>query len=126
MKRQRPEGNVFIYCDDPSHPKRVAVTNFHPVAGEPGRWEEFGRDSGETMVDDRPFDDQWRHDANLSNYRERENRARYRLACRKCGDRGALQAREENLFGALEAVAGHGVSEISLLLLAATVDRIST
>jgi hypothetical protein len=128
-----PSGNIFIYCDDPSHPtRRIAVTNFHPTGLGDGRWDEWytstaaqgTRESGTTLVDDEPPSPGAVHDPDA--YRGRDVRSRYRLECRKCRARTAVAVREENLFLVLNTLAEHGVSQISLGGVAARLLRIST
>lgn len=133
--RARPNGNIFIYCDDPCHGGKVPGTNFYPYGDEPddpdyGRWGEWypstatqgTRESGTTLVDDRPPDP----GGGISNYQGREVRSRYRLECRKCGDRTAIPVREEKLFAVLNILAAHGVPEISFEDFGARLAGIST
>jgi len=134
MTMDLPRGNIFIYCDDPSHSKRIAVTNFHPAGdGDEGRWNEWytsraaqgARESGTTLVDDVPPEvGTWLEDP--TSYQGRDVRSRYRLECRKCRHRTAVPAREDKFFAVLNLLAEHGVSEISLNGLAASLGSIST
>src|SRR5450759_2424550 len=91
---------VFIYCDDPSHPRRIAVTNF--IALPDGGWHEepssrASKDgavgTGRTIVDDALPAPGW---ANQPSEDHQEIRGRFELVCRKC--RGSVPARAENLF----------------------------
>jgi len=119
----RPEGNIFIYCDDPSHAKHVAVTNFYPVHGSPGHWNERyasraargDKQSGQTIVDDAPL----REGSRARQQKGRDVRSRYLLTCRKCGGGRAVPAREENLFAVLDALASKGQSKVALAQVAA-------
>ena len=122
---------VFVYCDEPTHPNRkgrVAVTNFVQIepAGSgdtnAGRWNERrasratereASDSGTTLVDNVPWLDLPKSEQKMS-FEDREVRSGYALQCRKCGPRLKVVAREETLFGILDVLAAHGVSEISL------------
>jgi hypothetical protein len=116
---------IFVYCDDASHPRRVAVTNF--IFRDPGWGEEFtrknGTDHGTTIgPDDAPFrlSD---HDDPTAGLRSGSfYRSRYALTCRKC-KRRPLVLREEKLFSLLDDVAGTGVSEVSLGALVAILTR---
>ena len=118
--------SVFIYCDDASHPRRVAVTNFvqidpldstHSTAG---RWNERytstaaqgSRESGTSLgVDDRPIA--------LGSWTPGDVvRSNYTLVCRKCRQR-PVEFKEERLFAALNRLCGVGVSEISIRVLGA-------
>ena len=127
-----PEGNIFIYCDDAAHVRRIAVTNFHPTYLDDGRWNEWytstaaqgTRESGITLVDNEPPQPGAWSDPTVN--RGREVRSRYRLECRKCRDRTAVPVREEKLFAILNVLAEHGVSEISLKGFAARLAGIST
>lgn len=119
---------IFIFCDDPAHPRRVAVTNFVPVTDDDaGAWTERftsaaaqgRRESGVTLVDD-ALPSGYSFDPD--EYRGREVRSRYQLVCRKCRRR-PVTAREETLFAVLNALHGAGVSEVSLTLLAASLQR---
>lgn len=131
-RRQRPAGSIFIYCDDPGHNQRVAVTNFAPTALGDGRWNEWytstaaqgTRESGTTLVDDAPPEPGTFHDPDT--WQGRDVRARYVLQCRKCRQRGAVSVREEKLFAVLNALSDHGVPEISLVGFAAILTSIST
>ncbi len=127
-----PSPAVFIYCDDPSHSarrRRVAVTNFVSI-GE-GRWTERytstaaqgRRESGVTLVgDELPSQDVLRRDGPCAFMGRSDVRSRYQLICRKC-PRKPVTAREDNLFQALTTLYDHGVSEASLTLVAATLQR---
>lgn len=125
MIREMPAGNIFIYCDDASHPKRVPVRNFYP-AGDV--WAELPATRhkspsattlvGDTVPDPRGLVGGVRSDD------ARRTRVRYELECRKCRERGAVPAREKKLFAVLNLLAAHGVSEISLSNLAASLARI--
>lgn len=128
--RQRPEGNIFIYCDSPTHGRRSAVTNFYPDDETPGRWAEryaaspgaFLRDQLQTLADDAPIGEISLDPRELAN---RDIRRRYRLTCRRCGDRSTVVVVEANLFTALDRLAEAGVSEVSLSAIAASIKSIS-
>ena len=106
------------------------MTNFYPVGD--GRWNEWypsraaqgARQAGTTLVDDKP--PQPGELERLDDSKSRSMRSRYRLECRKCGGRAAVVAREASLFAAMNGLAGHGVSHISLTGLAARLRRIPT
>lgn len=126
-RRDIPNGNIFIYCDDASHPKRIAVTNFAPIGGLlASGWTEVttgsGTDrTGRSIVKNAPAETGWANNPEISNA---EHRNRYKLACRKCGDRNPVVAREETLFAVLSAIARAGESECSLSAFDAIVGRI--
>lgn len=123
---------MFIYCADPSHPKRVAVTNFEK---RDGVWREIyarhgARDSAQTIRSDNTVltasslianDDELDDD-------ETSYRARHRLECRKCKGNGKgrpLPLREPVLFDALDKAAAAGYDSLDLSDLAAIVERSS-
>lgn len=124
---------VFIFCDSPRHPKRVAVTNFRRLLSSQGRWNEHytspfsgsgKRESGTTLVDDAiPEKGMFSRNQRVSPDRVR---SRYVLECRKCRGMSSVPVREEKLFAVLNKLSIHGVSEISLTGLAASVASIST
>ncbi len=110
---RRPEGAVFVYCDDPRHAdRRVAV-----------------KSSAVTLFGDRvPDAESVRAEisSRAADDARTDVRGRWRLECRKCRDANPVVAREPRLFAALDVLAAHGVSEVSLSLLDATIGRIST
>lgn len=125
--------HIFVYCDDPSHPSRrrvVAVTNFVHIGGrDEGRWNERftstaaqgTRESGVTLLNDArlPADDVIHRPGG---FQGEAIRSRYQLTCRKC-PRRPVTAREENLFSALNTLAANGMSKVSLVELAAMLQR---
>jgi hypothetical protein len=119
-----PDGNIFIYCDDPAHARRIAVRNFYPVARGWNEWfaspAQRARQSGRTLVDDEP------PPPGVDDYEGREVRSRYRLECRKCRDRGVVEVRQNKLFAVLNILADRGESSVSLPGVAAMLARIST
>ena len=116
---------ILIYCDDPSHDSRKAVTNFAPADPfeHDGRWNEHytstaaqgRRESGQTIKGD---ETRWRSGVDEVMETQGPFRSRYSLACRKCKSRPVI-AREENLFSALNRLAERGVMAASLRLIAA-------
>jgi hypothetical protein len=133
--------DVFIYCDDASHPKRTAVATFRQGSGGlDGRWLQVlkrrgktsqGRDSrGVTLRPDNtlalPADSpeeavlsrQTTIGPNIAGAASTGSRFQFRLVCRKCKER-PLVVRSENLFPLLEALALQGVSEVPLTHIAA-------
>ena len=117
---------VFIYCDDPSHPRRVAVTNF--IALPDGGWHEepssrASRDgyvgTGRTIVDDTLPAAGW---ANQPSEDHQEIRDRFEMSCRKCR-RSVVVVRKENLFPVLDGWRAAGVSELPLTVVAASLRR---
>lgn len=112
--------HIVIRCDDASHPARlVAVADFYPTGD--GRWRADGHAAAVSLdEDDRPTGD------SLEQLRAKRSgepmrravRSRYRLTCRKCRQRSVV-VREENLYAALDKLAAHGVSEVSMAALAA-------
>lgn len=117
---------VFIYCDDPSHPRRVAVTNF--IALPDGGWHEepssrASRDgylgTGRTIVDDTLPSHGW---ANQPSEDRQEVRDRFELVCRKCRRR-PVTARAEKLFSRLDGWRAAGVLEVPLAMVAASLQR---
>jgi hypothetical protein len=119
---------VFIFCDDPAHPRRqVAVTNFYRVASGQDRrqaWSEIPDSSfllsGTNLVDDVPTTSATVVDAVTDAIDNRRDlRYRIRLECRKCGNRTVVVARQEGLFSALDSIADNGESGSSLRDLAA-------
>lgn len=116
---------IFVYCDDESHPKRVAVTNF--IATPDGGWHErlatrarvrghIG--TGRQMLNDAPAHDGWALEARPD---DEVTRARFELECRKC--HRSAPARQENLFPVLDGWKSSAVSEVSLTLIAASMGR---
>jgi len=123
--------SIFIYCDDPSHSRRQAVTNFK--AEPDGRWNEHyastaaqgRRESGQTIgANDSPLEARELSRRGLREVIEAEGpfRSRYRLECRRCKRRPVI-AREEPLFAVLTRLTDTGLFEVSLILLAATLQR---
>lgn len=117
---------MFIYCDDPSHPRRIAVTNF--IALPDGGWHEepssrASKDgavgTGRTIVDDTLPGAGW---ANQPSENHQEIRDRFELVCRKCRRRPVL-ARKENLFPVLDGWRAAGVSEVALAVIGASLQR---
>jgi hypothetical protein len=118
---KRARGVIFIYCDEQSHPKREAVTNFKPYSGLLGSgWHELpasrGHGAGRSIVNNAPATAGWANDPGIANS---DHRNRYEFSCRKC--RKPVVAREEKLFSALDKFAADGESEIPLSKLAARV-----
>lgn len=114
---------MFIYCDDPSHPRRVAVTNFDRINGQ---WHErpasrAGRTAGTgvTLVRDAVPEPGWALDSGISNS---EIRPKHDLRCRKCRRR-PVPVRPENLYPVLAGLLDAGESEVSLRRLAASLQR---
>lgn len=120
-----PAGSVRVYCDAASHDRPVTVVHFHPTRDVPGHWRPWWStpvvdvdDVVEMLVDDRPLAPGQRSTGGVV-------RHRWTLPpCRKCGRR-ASPMRQERLFAALDALAPH-TDAVSLALLAATLDRMST
>jgi hypothetical protein len=124
----RRTDKIFIYCDDPSHaPRRVAVTNFRRAPGVLGpAWStmpasraDASPSDGITLVGDAVPAPGWANDPTISNA---DIRSRYRLECRKCRHSQPLVVRPETLHPALDALAAHGVSELPLAALAASLN----
>lgn len=119
---------VFIYCDDPSHPRRVAVTNF--IALPDGGWHEEPASrvstghvgTGYHLLEDTPATTGWALDPEVSNAQVRAN---HDLPCRKCKGqgRGTLTVRSEKLYPVLDGWRASGVSEVPLTLVAASLGR---
>lgn len=122
---------VFLYCDDPSHSKVVAVTNFQAVRngneGWTGRWNEIytstaaqGRRESGVTLEITPDGDRVPTPGSIggSDISDRQFRSAYRLVCRKCPRRPVV-AREPKLFKALDRLADVGASKVSLSVLAA-------
>lgn len=125
--KHAPTRRIFVYCDDPGHGKRVAVTNFIPLWDEDtltddphvGRWTEHHTSrnratagSGTTLAGDSPLSGRGMFPID----RSAEYRSRYELRCRKCKDR-PVQAVEPRLFAALTAFWNAGHTELPLRLL---------
>ena len=114
---------VFIYCDDPSHPKRVAVTNF--IALPDGGWHEEPSSraatgkigSGMHLIGDTPGGTGWANDPDVNNA---DVRSRFEFSCRRCHNPVPVSARAENLFPVLDGLQTNGVSEVPLTLIAAS------
>lgn len=125
MNREMPAGNIFIYCDDPRHAKRVAVTNFYPIGD--GQWAEVAAStaSGRPAAPMLFGDDVPKPGHSIGGVRlvdVRRSRKRYRFECRKC--RRSAPATEKKLYAVLNAFAANGASDISLSVLAASLTRI--
>jgi hypothetical protein len=113
---------VFIYCDDASHPRRTAVETFQGSGGgwvhisKPFGQKRRGRQSGSVTLDK---DDNLKGSPDYRVYTNaRMGRDRWRLSCRKCEDR-PLEVRHEKLVPVLDKLAAQGVSEVSLTSIAA-------
>ena len=132
---------LFIYCDDASHPNRTAVATFRQGSGGlAGSWVQVlkrrgkagqGRESrGVTLRPDNtlalpagsPEEAVLaRHmtiGPDLTGSDPTRSRFQFRLICRKCKDR-PLEVRSENLSPLLDALVLQGVSEVPLALIAA-------
>lgn len=120
--------SVFIYCNDPSHDRSRAVTDFYQIKPvgiddpEAGRWNERytstaaqgRRESGTTLIGDRlPQRGEIQNVVLGGGTAEAEIRSRYRLECRKCRRRPVV-ATEEKLFAVLNKLAAEGITRISL------------
>ena len=117
---------VFIYCDSNRHPGRVVpVRGFGRSRRDEGRWHELATrtvaegqtESFVTLEGNRP----------LEQPRQRPGsgeRNTYRLVCplHRC-QRHPVEVTEEKFFAALNILSEHGASEVSLTLLAATLQR---
>ena len=129
-----PRPRIFIFCDDSSHPKPVAVTNFVQIEPEgsgfpeAGRWDERYtssaaqglRTSGTTLIGDRlPEPGEILPGRHLEGVR-----SHYEIRCRRCAPRGNVRTGEPRLFAALNMFAAAGVSSVSLVVLAASLRRI--
>lgn len=120
-------GKIFIYCDEPAHPRRVAVTNFVPLPG--GGWHEIpatrGREdnaaSGHTLIGDHLAPTGWALDPAVDNAEIRDH---HELVCRKCR-RQPLRLLPETLDALLDGWRHAGVPEVSMRLLAASIGRVS-
>lgn len=118
--RARSEAFVHVYCDDASHPRRVAVTNF---ARTPTGWVEVpasraGRTqvgTGRTLLDDEPAPAGWALGEVTGTTRDR-----HELVCRRC-KRRPVPVQAVKLHDALDQLAASGVSEVSLAGMAAIV-----
>lgn len=118
--------SIFIYCDDPSHPRRVAVTRFDRING---RWHERSTSHpshpnrtagiGVPLVRDVVAEPGWANDDGIGSgeYREKLD-----LRCRRCRRR-TVAARPENLYPVFDGLLDAGVSSVSLRLLAASLQR---
>ena len=132
---------VFIYCDDASHPRRTAVATFRQGSdGLAGRWLQVrkhtgkadrGRQSrGVTLQADNtlavpagsPEEAMLARSItvgpDLTAADPTGSRFQFRLFCRKC-KRRPLELRSEKLFPALDKLALQGVSEVPLTLIVA-------
>lgn len=118
--------SIFVYCDSPAHPKRVAVTNFDLVSGGMfgPRWIERPSSragtkigTGQTIVNDLLAETGWANTA-VGNDAKRD---RYELVCRKC--RRPMPVRQEKLAAALDACESNGLTGVSLAILAATLRK---
>jgi hypothetical protein len=130
---------MFIYCDDASHARRTAVVTF--VRGPEGRWMQVPKRWGKAarghqsrgLMLEAP-DSSLRFPANspeaailarVMTFGPNDNpRARFvfPLFCRKCKAR-RVEVRSENLFPVLDALAAHGVSEVPLRVVAASLAK---
>lgn len=123
-----PDCTVTLFCDDPSHPRRVKVATFGRRSGRPGDWHLFLTPAerkrqrmtslGTQLLKDAPAPAGWALDPENANS---DTRASYSLPCRKCG--ANVAARADSLPLALEGWWGAGVSEVTLRMLAATLGR---
>lgn len=120
--------HVFIYCDDPSHAKRVAVTNFVRTRGG---WHEVPATranasgytgTGRTIVGDELPPAGWVNEPLPDGA---EIRGRHELVCRKC-KRRPVPLRADRRDRVLDRLAGAGVSAVSLSGLAAILNALST
>jgi len=119
--------HIFIYCDNPSHPRRVAVTNFDRIDGglfagwceRPASRAGDRIGTGVTMTGDIPAATGWALDAGTANATVRN---KYELVCRKCRRR-PQPVRAEKLHPVLDDLIEAGVSEASLALVAAMLQR---
>lgn len=118
---------MFIYCADPSHSKRVAVTNYERRGDV---WAEVftrrgGRESGQTIrADNQPATAADMLDDDVVD----GVRSRHRLECRKCKGNGKgrpFPFREPVLFDALDKAAAAGYDSLNLSDIAAIVERSS-
>lgn len=120
---------IFVFCDDESHPKRAAVTNFVRVTPGPlspsGGWHErpssralAAPGAGRHLIGDAPAEAGWANDPDVSNADVRD---RYELTCRRCRHPRPVVARRETLYTALDGWETLGVSEVSLSQLAASI-----
>ena len=124
---------IYIYCDDRSHTRPVAVTNFVEVnpgpLAENGGWHERPASrasqkrrigTGMTMIGDAVPEAGWALDPDARNADVRE---RFELECRKCNSQGSLDVRAEKLFPVLDGWRDAGVSRVPLAVLAASLQR---
>lgn len=119
---ENPMQNVFIYCDDKSHARRVAVTNFRLT---PMGWDEqvssraqLKPSAGYTLHGDTVDADGWALEEDLPAAPMRVN---FDLVCRKC--RRPWTLTQAKLYSALDVVNESGVSELSLVTLASIVRK---
>jgi hypothetical protein len=114
MKPPPDRFTIFVLCDDPSHAKAQAVTNFVRISVEseavrlPGHhWDELypgrrksGTDSAVTLVDNR----RPTPEATMSRDRDYWSRSRavYELECRKC--RKPREFQLEKLFAVFDQI----------------------
>lgn len=126
---------IFIYCDDSSHARKVAVTNFIAtpswgIATPSGGWAEQPASrasmqgpvgAGRTILDDELAQPGW---ANAPSEHDQDIRERFEPECRKCHRR--VVARKDNLFRVLGAFQLAGVSRVALSVLGASLSRQSS
>ena len=136
---------VFIYCDDASHPRRTAVATFRQGSdGLAGRWVQVLKRSGKAgrgresrgvsvradntleLPANSPEEATLAHSMTIgpveawarTDVDDPRGRFVYRLFCRKC-KRRPLELRSVKLFPVLEALVLQRVSEVPLTLIAA-------
>lgn len=120
---------MFIYCDDPSHARRVPVTNFYELPG--GGWHEEPASraatsdvgAGHHLIGDKLGEAGWALDSDVSGA---DVRTRYKLVCRKCkgtGGQGAVDAKGETLHRLLDGWRKAGVSELALSVIGANLSE---